>query len=232
MNYTKDDILLSVVADFNAKILNNSFTKLLANDNSLIPENNYIPTIWEQKWFNNDAVPGYNMGQCVWRNTMTSLNDFLDAYGDLVYDYASNNIKLGKSDYLDSSWTDIVEKFGDKEEIMAVYRMKYYNVISGYSDLEIDPETGKQTIIRNWYQPLFDYGNATPEKADTSRLEVYVSTKNDNKELLSNRTAWKAVVLSDQAAYNNYIKTEVDIIFKQHVSAYHFNNELTPDNIG
>lgn len=151
MHYTGNDILLSVVADFNAKILNNSFTKLLANDNSLIPENNYIPTIWEQKWFNNDAVPGYNMGQCVWRNTMTSLNDFLDAYGDLVYDYASNNIKLGKSDYLDSSWTDIVEKFGDKEEIMAVYRMKYFNVISGYSDLEIDPETGKQTIIRNWY---------------------------------------------------------------------------------
>jgi len=45
--YGKDDILLSVVADFNAKILNNSFSKLLVNDGTLIPENNYIPTIWE-----------------------------------------------------------------------------------------------------------------------------------------------------------------------------------------
>ena len=61
---------------------------------------------------------------------------------------------------------------------------------------------------------------------------MYVSTKNDNKELLSNRTAWKAIVLSDQAAYNEYIRAEVDIIFEQHVSAYHFNNELTPGNIG
>jgi len=136
------------------------------------------------------------MGQCVWRNTISSINDFLSAYGDLVYDYASKNDKLGKSSYLSNSWSKLVEVYGGNESVLAVQRAKYYNVISGYSDISSNPITGKQIILKRWYDPLFDYGNATLFKTDNSRLEVYVSTKNDNKELLSNRSAWKNIVLS------------------------------------
>lgn len=232
--YTIDDIKLSAVADFNSKILNNSFTKLLINDNSIVPEVNYIPTIWEHQWFNNDATPGYSKGQCVWKHTISSLEDFLDNYGNLVYDYAQENDKL--KTYLLSSWSDI-KTYAASEVAMMTWKCRYYNVISGYAtgSISSNPTTGEEVITADYtrvYDQLFEFGNARPNVVDKdSRIEVYVSTIDDNKELLSNRNAWKSVVLSDQAAYDSYISTEVSILFDQHISAYHFNNELTPENI-
>ena len=235
--YQINDVQLSVVSDFNSKILNNSFTKLLINDNSIVPEVNYIPTIWEHKWFNNDAVPGYAKGQCVWKNTISSLDDFLDRYGNLVFDYAQSNDKM--KTYLLSSWSDIKEK-AESEVAKMTWKCRYYNVISGYATGSISSNltTGEEVISADYYRvydQLFEFGVATPTKPDAPypghRIEVYVSTVDDNKELLSNRIAWKNIILSDQASYDNYISTEVSILFDQHISAYHFNNELNPDNI-
>jgi len=76
---------------------------------------------------------------------------------------------------------------------------------------------------------LFDYGPYTGPK--DARVELYVSTCDDNKELLSNRTAWNNVILSSQAEYESFIKTEVDYLFAEHMKNYHLDGSLTPGEI-
>jgi hypothetical protein len=67
-----------------------SFSKLAENDTSIVPVNEYTPKIWENKWFNDDTIPGYSKGDSVWKYIMTS-SDFLSEYHELIYKYASEN---------------------------------------------------------------------------------------------------------------------------------------------
>jgi hypothetical protein len=90
MLHQYNDIALSIVSDLNTRLLNMSFSKLAENDTSIIPVNEYTPNIWENKWFNDDTVPGYSKGDSVWKYIMTS-SDFLSAYHELIYKYASEN---------------------------------------------------------------------------------------------------------------------------------------------
>jgi hypothetical protein len=89
--YQHDDILLSVVQSLNTDILNNSFSKLLDNDNLNFPQYNYVPHVWENKWFNDETIPGYSLGYCVWKNVYSDIYDFLETYGDIVYSYAQQH---------------------------------------------------------------------------------------------------------------------------------------------
>ena len=98
-----DDIKLEIVKSLNSSILNNAFKKLYSNDNEIVPANDYTPNIWENKWYNDEVIPGYPKGYCVWRNAYTNISSFLSSYGDLVYDYAKSNPLL--ETYLLSSWT-------------------------------------------------------------------------------------------------------------------------------
>lgn len=214
-----DDVNLSIVYELNSTILNNSFTKLLENDNLNFPEYNYVPHIWENKWFNEEAIPGYSKGYSVWRNTYTNLTEFLDMYGDIVYSYAQEHDVL--QNYLTKSWTNIKNKNFNIKEMERWYE-RYRNVITGYT---VD---GQQL-----YEPLFNYGNTlditSPNPAH--RIELYVSTIDNNKELLSNTTAWHTIILSDDNAYQNYIETEINILFDEHIKNYHMDGDLTKSKI-
>ena len=236
-----DDIKLEVVKSLNSSILNNAFKKLYSNDNEIVPANDYTPNIWENKWYNDEVIPGYPKGYCVWRNAYTNISSFLSSYGDLVYDYAKSNPLL--ETYLLSSWTQLSNAFYDKTQLsnafydnlplMEVWRQRYYNVISGYSKevsswYEGSPPR-KKTKWEQLLPPLFDYGPYSG--TDDLRVELYVSLQDDNKEMLSNSNAWSNVVLSSQAEYEKFIKTEVDILFAEHLKNYHLDGSLTPSEI-
>lgn len=226
-----DDIKLEVVKSLNSSILNNAFKKLYSNDNEIVPANDYTPNIWENKWYNDEVIPGYPKGYCVWRNAYTNISSFLSSYGDLVYDYAKSNPLL--ETYLLSSWTQLSNAFYDNLPLMEVQRQRYYNVISGYSKevsswYEGSPPR-KKTKWEQLLPPLFDYGPYSG--TDDLRVELYVSLQDDNKEMLSNSNAWSNVVLSSQAEYEKFIKTEVDILFAEHLKNYHLDGSLTPSEI-
>jgi hypothetical protein len=119
MQYQYNDIALSTVGDLNSRLLNMSFSKLIENDQSIIPINNYIPGIWENKWFNDNTIAGYSIGDIVWKYSMTSA-EFLNAYHEHIYNYAVNNSMLnGYFRHNPSNYSNEIDK--------------YENVISGYS---------------------------------------------------------------------------------------------------
>ena len=226
-----DDIKLEIVKSLNSSILNNAFKKLYSNDNEIVPANDYTPNIWENKWYNDEVIPGYPKGYCVWRNAYTNISSFLSSYGDLVYDYAKSNPLL--ETYLLSSWTQLSNAFHDNLPLMEVWCQRYYNVISGYSKEVSSWYEGtpprKKTKWEQLLPPLFDYGPYSG--TDDLRVELYVSLEDDNKEMLSNSNAWSNVVLSSQAEYEKFIKTEVDILFAEHLKNYHLDGLLTPSEI-
>jgi len=80
-----DEVKLKIVRELNSAVLNGAFTKLYDNDTELVPKYDYTPNIWENKWYNDDVIPGYSKGYCVWKNTYLDLSSFLDDYGDVVF---------------------------------------------------------------------------------------------------------------------------------------------------
>lgn len=226
--YQHDDILLSVVQSLNTDILNNSFSKLLANDNLNFPQYNYVPHVWENKWFNDETIPGYSRGYCVWKNVYSGIYDFLETYGDVVYSYAQQHDVL--QNYLSKSWTTVA-KIGSADE-KARWVERYANVISGYSSVVSSyVDHGKTVdITQQLYDPLFEYGSL---KTTTSkdRIQLFVSTIDNNKEQLSNSTAWHTLVLSSDDEYKNFISTEIDLLFSEHVKNYHMDGDLTKDDV-
>ena len=364
--YQYDDVKLEVVRSLNSSILNNAFTKLYSNDNELVPEYDYAPNIWENKWYNDNVIPGYSKGYCVWKNAYTNIADFLESYGDIIYNYAQENDMI--REYLNKRISEIN---GYSSTIKELWRSRYFNVISGYAketstsmtmnskvrfvkvviakdqwpsvatlklgnlkfkdssdhvlsyprtcyfqienlklvggskiedfltkeiqlqrvdsskeasvtidfgrasytlkkypfwqitssgsrvkgitllgstdgedyaqiakvdefaDKDFSSGTYSNGKIRVWNEtkyvqyldPLFDYGpyNGNPKQ----RIELYVSTIDNNKELLSNRTAWNCIVLSDQNEYDKFISTEISILFADHMKNYHLDGLLS-----
>lgn len=216
MQYQYDDIALSIVNDLNTRLLNMSFSKLVENDQSILPINEYIPTIWENKWFNDNTIAGYSIGDAVWKYTMTSA-EFLSIYHELIYDYSINNPLLnGYFRYAPSAYLE-------EEEVK-----RYQNVISGYSvDEPILDEYGNKQFNNGtlctqniqYLPPLFDYGPYNIN--DDQKIEIYVSLIDNNKELLSNSMAWTNIVLSDITAFKSYISTEISLLFDKHIQDYH-----------
>ena len=78
-----DEISLSAIKNLNSKILNKSFTKLIENDIEIFPVNNYMPKIWENMWFNNNAMAGYSKGDVVWKGAY-SFKAFLKSYSTSI----------------------------------------------------------------------------------------------------------------------------------------------------
>lgn len=219
-----DDIALSIINDLNTRILNLSFSKLAENDASILPVNDYIPKIWENKWFNDNTIAGYSKGDVVWKYTMTSA-DFLVNYNQLIYDYASNNSLLCGYFKYDRGEYDTTE-----QEIL-----RYLNVISGYGVAEPKLDASGNishdssgNVITYWDQKLpmlFDYG---PLNTSTSpAIQIYVSLLDNNKEFLSNSQAWTNIVLSDDNAFNSYISTEISILMEDHIKNYHLDGIKT-----
>lgn len=100
-----DEVKLQVVRTLNSAVLNSAFTKLYSNDNELAPPYDYTPNIWENKWYNDDVIPGYSRGYCVWKNVYTGMEDFLNDYGDVVFEYAQANDML--KDVCDKRWSEV-----------------------------------------------------------------------------------------------------------------------------
>lgn len=225
MRYQYDDIALSVVDDLNTRLLNMSFSKLIENDQSILPINEYIPKIWENKWFNNKTIDGYSLGDAVWKYTMTQ-DEFLLNYHDVIYEYAKNNQLL--NGYFRFEPSDYIKEID-----------RYNNVISGYSSDEptldaygnrqYDPNTGKLITHKVQYlPPLFDYG-AYSTRANQP-IEIYVSLIDDNKELLSNSQAWTKTVLSNINEFKSFISNEISLMFTKHINDYHLGGLSTNED--
>lgn len=87
------EIGLSVVKNLNTRTLNASLKKLAENDLAILPANNYIPKIWENRWYNDSTVTGYQRGDIVWKWMMNE-QAFITNYCELIRKYAAANAML------------------------------------------------------------------------------------------------------------------------------------------
>ena len=105
------EIGLSVVKNLNTRILNISLQKLAENDTAILPPNDYIPKIWENRWYNDDTIAGYSKGDLVWKWTMDN-DSFIANFAGLIQDYASKNQRLSAYfKQLPSSWSTEKAKY-------------------------------------------------------------------------------------------------------------------------
>lgn len=206
MLHSLDEIELSYVKDLNTRTLNMSLEKLAYNDTATFPANNYIPKIWENKWYNDDVIGGYSKGDVVWKWTMNE-QTFLSGFAEVVQKYALDNPML--CGYF---------KYDPNEFNKEINR--YRNIISGYSQTIGD---GNKT--HQYFPMLFDYcfdyqnGEYNPS---LSTIELYISVVDDNKSLLSDTICWKSIILRTKDDVNNYVSGEISSMFASHIKEYHF----------
>ena len=222
------EIGLSVVKNLNTRILNISLQKLAENDTAILPPNDYIPKIWENRWYNDDTIAGYSKGDLVWKWTMDN-DSFIANFAGLIQDYASKNQRL--SAYFKqppSSWS--------------TEKAKYQNIISGYSE---NAGTTDHPDYKQIFPMLFDYcwnystGKYDPPARytspsqkpprDTHRIEIYISLADNNKSLLSDTTSWKNVTIRTAAEQRSYLSNEISSMFNQHIKDYHLGGVKTAD---
>lgn len=181
---------------------------------AILPPNDYIPKIWENKWFNDNTIGGYSKGDIVWKWALTE-QQFLDNYGPLVKKYADANERT--KFYLPASWSSASDK------------AKYVNVISGYAE-----NIGtKQVYKPRQYLPMlfdycFDYGHGKYDPS-INRIEIYISLVDDNKSMLSDTTAWKNVAIRTNVEQRQYLSSEMSALFDQHVKNYHLDGAKTQE---
>lgn len=222
---TYDDICLSVVKSVNSQTINESLSYLAQNDNMLIPPTDYMPQIWERKWYNNDSIAGYQKGDVVWKWTMTE-DQFLSTHIQLIRMYASQN------DRLRSYFSETLSTYNDIKDNI-VERLKYVNVISGYSEYINETVNGAPTVHRhNIFPSLFDYcydyDNAPNgyrphiENESWHIIQVFVSIVDDNKSELSDDSCWKNAVIKSNIELSSYLSAQIEQVFKKHVEDYHF----------
>ena len=222
------EIGLSVVKNLNTRILNISLQKLAENDTAILPPNDYIPKIWENRWYNDDTIAGYSKGDLVWKWTMDN-DSFIANFAGLIQDYASKNQRL--SAYFKqppSSWS--------------TEKAKYQNIISGYSE---NAGTTDHPDYKQIFPMLFDYcwnystgkydnparytSPSQKPPSDTHRVEIYISLVDNNKSLLSDTTSWKNVTIRTAAEQRSYLSNEISSMFNQHIKDYHLGGVKTAD---
>lgn len=133
--YLYDDVAFGVVKNLDTSRINQSFRRLYQNDREIFPAHDFMPKIWENRWFNNETIVGYPAGYCVWKNVYDEVSAFLEVYGELVYNYAQQNELL--QNVIVSSWEDIktayIDPAGKPTAGYEIWRERYCNAISGYS---------------------------------------------------------------------------------------------------
>lgn len=210
-----EDICLSVVPNLNTKVINTSLSALVENDVTILPKNNYIPSIWERKWFNDDSIPGYNVGDVVWKYVLDG-DQFLKNYASLVFDYAKKNDRL--KFYLSSA-----NYANDKD--------KFHNVISGYQEIVgYDISSNPPNRIPIWKQflpSLFDYcydyqtNTYRYEDSQMCAVQIYISLSDNNKAELSDTNYWHNIVLKTNNELSTYLSTAFQKEIDQHIKNYH-----------
>ena len=222
------EIGLSVVKNLNTRILNISLQKLAENDTAILPPNDYIPKIWENRWYNDDTIAGYSKGDLVWKWTMDN-DSFISNFAGLIQDYANNNQRL--SAY-----------FKQPPSGWSTEKAKYQNIISGYSE---NAGTTDHPEYKQIFPMLFDHcwnystGKYDPPArytspsqkppSDTHRVEIYISLVDNNKSLLSDTTSWKNVTIRTAAEQRSYLSNEISSMFNQHIKDYHLGGVKTAD---
>ena len=202
-----DDIGLSVVKNLNSRILNISLSSLAENDTAILPPNDYIPKMWECKWYNNETIAGYQKGDIVWKWTMTS-SEFLQNYSELIKKYAADNARLCGYFKDGLNWDD-----------NPVEAQKYHNVISGYRE------------ENQIYGPLFDYCydyKALSEKYAPREshsvghcIEIYISLSDDNKSALSDTSHWRNIAIKTKDELSSYLSSEMSTMIDMHINNFH-----------
>ena len=222
------EIGLSVVKNLNTRILNISLQKLAENDTAILPPNDYIPKIWENRWYNDDTIAGYSKGDLVWKWTMDN-DSFISNFAGLIQDYAAKNQRLSAYfKHPSSSWS--------------TEKAKYQNIISGYSE---NAGTTDHPDYKQIFPMLFDYcwnystgkydhparytSPSQKPPRDTHRIEIYISLADNNKSLLSDTTSWKNVTIRTADEQRSYLSNEISSMFNQHIKDYHLGGVKTAD---
>lgn len=203
----------------NSYILSKAFTALFDNDNELMTNSDYIPNVWECKWFNDSVIPGYSKGYTVWVNGLYQNDyEFLTVYGEKLYNYIKNNDQIfGSNIYFKYSWKDSLEnreKYYYTNDQLKEISSLYIDVAYGRYTLQIDTNTQKH------FQAIFNIGTTGTH----NNTVIYVSLKDNNQDDLS-ADSWRKINIETE--FSDYVDLQINNIFEEHVDAYH--NNLDPN---
>lgn len=195
------DIILHEDENMTDVRLNSSFNKLLENDRCLLQDGGNVPNLWECKWYNNESVPGYNIGDAVWINTQ-SIDDIVISKSEAIYKYALNNPYLA----------DVIKPFDYSKETIELYK----SIVSGYYD--------NRTNVT--LSSLF-YGGDVRECAN---ILISKENNNKDYPTLSSGK-WKKFIDSDVSQISNTISSISKYVFDQHVQNFHNNLSVKPEGL-
>ena len=211
---TFDDVLFSDNGKFSAKELNSIFAKLIQNDLYIMSNSDYIPNIWECRWYNDKSIQGYTKGHLCWKNNLMPMQNFLSSYSEIIHSYVldnpviyNNNKKIFQNEYnwFISSYYEHTNNV--TENVLNKAKDEYSQVVQGYS------------IDSVKFPPLFDIGEWN---VSTKPLKIYVSLIDNNKDQLSNTNSWASISLDSQEAFRYRLSSVVDQIMSTHLNNYHY----------
>ena len=176
--------------------LNKKFGALLQNDR--IINNLFSNAIgtWQCLWYYDSNMKGYSIGDAVWLNAEEPL-EFLKTHYGLIKQYTDLN-------------PQILNKLPDFDDKNAAVISAYQCAMSGYTDSNL----GKDIVL----PPIFDIGDFSKP------IQLAVSLKNNNKDLLSDSKSWKKVFVNedkDEANIRKLLSTFYDRSLNEHLVNYH-----------
>lgn len=156
--------------------------------------------IWHCSWYYDSTVSGYSEGDMVWLNTEDPY-EFVNSHYRIIKDYTD----------LKSEILTKLPEYDDKNEAIVE---KYLNALSGYSDSK---SKNARTL-----EPIFDLGNYS------NPVQLAVSTKNNNKSLVSDDSAWKKLFVDSEDSeekIRNLIQFLKEEQVRKHLIDYHLSGK-------
>lgn len=189
-------ILLSEKDGLNHDSINSKIDKLVFNDRLIYDSFGNTIGRWHCYWYYDSNVKGYSKGDLVWLNV------------EDPYAFVRNYYEVIKT-YTDLK-AEIQKKLPDFDLLNEDVVLKYLNALSGYADLK-SPNAKP-------LEPIFDLGDYSKP------IQLAVSLTDNNKNLVSDETAWKKLFVDDDASEERIIELVAelkDIKLQEHLLSYH-----------
>ena len=147
------------------------FQSLLQNDRMINTLFVNSIGIWQCNWYYDSSVKGYSIGDAVWLNTEEP-ETFVQTHHTLIKQYTDLN-------------SQILNKLPEWNARNNSVISSYLAAMSGYTDENL----GKDVVL----PPIYEIGDFSKP------IQIAVSLKNNNKDLVSNVNSWKKLFVNSDA---------------------------------
>ena len=176
--------------------LNEKFKLLKRNDINLNQLFSNLIGIWQCYWYYDSSINGYSIGDVVWLNTEDK-NEFVKSHATTIKKYTDLN-------------SQILNKLPEFDEFDDDIITQYANAMSGYTNDDL----GSNVVL----PPIYDIGDISKP------IQLLVSLKNNNKSLLSDKSAWKPYFVNsdeDEKTIRQIININETNTLENHILKYH-----------